>query len=272
MACGPNVDQAGLDGVPVPPGRGRLRRSVPSRPVTGSVGRARQSRCSAGGLLRRWNLRALLAERLCDVGNALIADADGTATRYQQLNERLYSARPLSAGSQIDSHLRYCRHPGTHPNTTRPDAGRSSTMALNFTIVVHVRHQFGAVDQDIGVFAGLRAQLPVRLPFGLVRPCPAAVPKPRRGGRSRLSKPTACRSSAASQPPTLSVVSPPEGPQSIRRPKPRAPVVGGFIGLGGQRLDHQPGRAQEQRQRPAHRLQDGDLFVIDNVVVLYKTR
>jgi hypothetical protein len=60
--------------------------------------------------------------------------------------------------------LRYCRQPGTHPDTARPDAGRSSTTALNFTIVVHVRHQFGAVDQDIGVFAGLEHSFPFDCP------------------------------------------------------------------------------------------------------------
>jgi hypothetical protein len=37
-------------------------------------------------------------------------------------------------------------------------------MALNFTIVVHVRHQFGVVDQDIGVFAGLEHSFPFDCP------------------------------------------------------------------------------------------------------------
>lgn len=37
-------------------------------------------------------------------------------------------------------------------------------MAVSFTIVVHVRHQFGDTDQNIGVFAGLEQSFPFDCP------------------------------------------------------------------------------------------------------------
>jgi hypothetical protein len=127
-------------------------------------------------------------------------------------------------------------------------------MALNFTIVVHVRHQFGVVDQDIGVFAGLEQSFPFDCPSVSSDHALLLFQSLGVGHEQTLETngvpvfggvpvTDAVRGVTAGVPPEYGV--PNHG---------SAPAVGGFIGLGGQRLDHQPGRAQEQRQCPAHRL------------------
>lgn len=143
-------------------------------------------------------------------------------------------------------------------------------MALNFTIVVHVRHQFGVVDQDIGVFAGLEHSFPFDCPSVSSDHALLLFQSLGVGHEQTLETngvpvfggvpvTDAVRGVTAGVPPEYGV--PNHGHQ----------LLAGSLGWVGNVLIINPG-VLKSSGNVLRIASNGEEFVIDNVVVVYKTR
>ncbi|MCW2849438.1 MAG: hypothetical protein JWR90_3412 [Marmoricola sp.] len=143
-------------------------------------------------------------------------------------------------------------------------------MSLNFTVVINVRHQFGDTDQDIGVFAGDSANFAFDCPS--VSSDQALLLFQSMGVRGEHVLEVNDVTVFGGIPETDLVLAG-AGFQSGGSDVPphTHPVTTLSLGWAGQVMLINPGVLREQGNvlRIASR---GDDFVVDNVVVVFKTR
>lgn len=142
-------------------------------------------------------------------------------------------------------------------------------MALDFTIVSHVRHQFGNTDVDIGVFAGREQTFSFDCP--LVSSDHALLLFQSSGVSHEqvleVNGETVFGGVPQSDDTLIAVPTP--GPQGSEHYHSVVPAT--LLGWVGNVLIINPGVLKDSGN-VLRIASDGDAFVVDNVVVLYKTR